>query len=214
VAVSPAAPAGRGRRLPHPDSPAEALGLLEAGNERHRRGELRLHDHSPVGERRGSEQKPFAAIITCSDSRISPTLIFDVEPGNLFVSRVAGNSIDSGTLGSTEYGVKVLGAKVVVVLAHSDCGAVKAAIPVANGGPGYPRETHGAIGDVVDAIVPPIRALPADQRSLENSTEANVRAQAAKIAASRPIIEPAIEERQLEVIAAIYEIENGQVRFL
>ena len=75
--------------------------LLQAGNKRYRKEKLQLRDYSPVGERVASEQKPFAAIVTCADSRISPELVFDVERGNLFVSRIAGNSIDTGTLGSS-----------------------------------------------------------------------------------------------------------------
>ena len=98
-----------GGRAPHPKTPAGALRGLQAGNKRHREGKLALRDYSPVGEKRASEQKPFAAIITCADSRISPELVFDVERGNIFVSRIAGNSVDSGTLGSTEYAVGVLG---------------------------------------------------------------------------------------------------------
>ena len=99
-----------------------------AGNERYRSGQVELRDYSPVGERIASAQKPFAAIIACADSRISPALIFDITHGNLFVSPVAGNSIDVGTLGSTEYAVAVLGVKLVMVLGHSDCGAVKATL--------------------------------------------------------------------------------------
>src|SRR5882724_4173769 len=78
-----------GGTAPHPKTPAEALKLLQAGNKRYRQEKLQLRDYSPVGEKRASEQKPFAAIITCADSRISPELVFDVERGNLFVSRIA-----------------------------------------------------------------------------------------------------------------------------
>src|SRR5436190_12429984 len=115
----------RGGRRPHPRTPHQALEVLRHGNRRYRQGRVTFRDYSPVGEDRAHDQKPFAAIITCSDSRISPSIVFDVELGNLFVSRIAGNSIDAGTLGSTEYAVKVLGVKAVMVLAHSDCGAIK-----------------------------------------------------------------------------------------
>lgn len=89
-------------RATHPESPADALDALKAGNERRQAGKRELQTHSPPGVGRAGGQRPFAAIVTCSGSRLSPSLIFDLAPGNLFVSRIAGNSIDPGTLGSTE----------------------------------------------------------------------------------------------------------------
>src|SRR4051812_11398440 len=136
------------------------------GNRRHQSGRIELHDHSPVSEERASRQMPFAAILSCADSRVSPTLIFDVDRGNLFSSKVAGNSIDSGTLGSTEFAVKVLGVKLVMVLGHSNCGAGPAAIEVAKGEASFPRNEYGALGEVVDRIVPPIRELPPSEREI------------------------------------------------
>jgi carbonic anhydrase len=197
--------------LPHPKTPAEALALLKQGNRRYQKGKLELRDYSPVGEDRASKQQPFAAVITCADSRVSPTLIFDLERGNIFVSKIAGNSIEVGTLGGSEYAVAVLGVKVIIVLAHSDCGAVKAAIEVANGTASYPPDEYGAIGPVVDLIVPPIAALPPDQRTLDNSIVVNARAQASDIASRGPIVKPAIDAGKLAVVAGIYNIANGKV---
>ena len=200
-----------GRRFPHPKDPQEALALLTKGNRRYRKGKLELRDYSPVGEDRASRQMPFAAIITCADSRVSPTLIFDVERGNIFVSKVAGNSVDTGTLGSTEYAVKVLGVKLVMVLGHSDCGAVKAAIGVANGTSSYPPDQYGAIGEVVQAIVPPVQAVPPPERNLPTCITANARAQAADIASRGPIVKQALDAGQIAVVAAVYEIKTGKV---
>ncbi len=202
------------KRGPHPKNPSEALELLVKGNRRYRKGKLQLRDYSPVGEDRAHNQKPFAAIITCADSRVSPTLIFDVERGNIFVSKVAGNSIDTGTLGSTEYAVKVLGVKLVVVLGHSDCGAVKAAIGVANGTSSYPSGKYGAIGAFVDKIVPSVQGLPPADRTLPNCVHVNARAQAANIAARGPIVKQAIADRKIAVVPAVYEIKTGKVSFI
>ncbi len=196
---------------PHPKNPAEALNLLVKGNRRYQKGKLQLRDYSPVGEDRAHNQKPFAAIITCADSRVSPTLIFDVERGNIFVSKVAGNSIDTGTLGSTEYAVKVLGVKLVMVLGHSDCGAVKAAIGVANGTSSYPPDKYGAIGDFVDKIVPSVQGVPPADRTLPTCVHVNARAQAADIAGRGPIVKPAIDAGQIAVVPAVYNIKNGKV---
>ncbi len=202
---------GRGGNAPHPKTPAEALRVLEEGNRRHRRGELTLRDHSPVGEERASKQAPFAAIITCADSRVSPPLIFDVERGNLFASHVAGNSVDVGTLGSTEYAVAVLEVRLVMVLGHSDCGAVKAAIEVANGRISYPPDRYGAIGPMVQACVPPVESIPPDRRTVEHSVEVNARAQAESLAGREPIIKRAVDEGRLRVVAAVYDIATGEV---
>jgi carbonic anhydrase len=200
-----------GSRYPHPKTPTEAVRLLQAGNWRYRHGKLQLRDYSPVGERVASEQKPFAAIITCADSRISPELVFDVERGNLFVSRVAGNSIDTATLGSTEYAVTVLGVKLVVVLGHSDCGAIKSAIDVVSHGKSYPPSKYGAIGEVIDDLVPTIESLPPEERHVARCVPANAISQAQDIAGRGPIVAPAIAEGKIRVVAAVYNLANGAV---
>jgi carbonic anhydrase len=200
-----------GGRAPHPKTPAEALKLLQAGNRRYRRERLQLRDYSPVGEKRASEQQPFAAIITCADSRISPELVFDVERGNLFVSRIAGNSVDNGTLGSTEYAVGVLGVKLVMILGHSDCGAVKAAIGAVTEGKTYPASKYGAIGDFVDLLTPTVKSLPAEERTLARCVPANAIAQAQDLARRGPIIAPAVTAGQIEIVAGVYNIANGAV---
>ena len=198
-------------RAPHPKTPTGALRALQAGNKRSRTGKLQLRDYSPAGARPAAEQMPFAAIITCADSRISPELVFDVERGNLFVSRIAGNTIDTGTLGSTEYAVAALGVKLVMVLGHSDCGAVKAAIEVANGKKSYPVGKYGAIGKVVDHVVGPVSSVPPDQRSLQRCISVNARSQASRLAKRDPIVAPAIAAGKLRVVAAVYDIANGRV---
>jgi carbonic anhydrase len=198
----------------HPGSPEEALSTLMEGNLRHQSGRVELHDYSPVGDDRATRQMPFAAIISCADSRVSPTLVFDVDRGNLFSSKVAGNTIDSGTLGSTEFAVKVLGVKLVMVLGHSNCGAVTAAIEVANGESSYPADEYGAIGEVVGRIVPPIRDLPPVERTLPASVELNAAAQAADLAERGPIVKQAVEAGQIEVVAAVYDIASGAVALL
>jgi carbonic anhydrase len=200
-----------GGKAPHPQNPDAALKLLLKGNKRYQQGKLELRDYSPVGEGRANKQLPFAAIITCADSRVSPTLIFDVTRGNIFVSKVAGNSIDTGTLGSTEFAVKVLGVKLIMVLGHSNCGAVKAGIGVANGTSAFPPDQFGAIGPVVDLLVPPISGIPPDQRTVDNSIAVNARYQAATIAAKDPIVKPAIAAGTIKVVAGVYNIANGKV---
>jgi carbonic anhydrase len=193
--------------------PEEALALLVEGNRRHEHGQQELRDHSPVGDPAG-EQQPFAAIISCADSRVSPTLIFDLGRGNIFVSKIAGNSVDTGTLGSTEYAIAVLGVKLVLVLGHSDCGAVKAAMEVADGTSSYPPDTYGAIGAVVERLVSPIQSLPPGERTVPSCVSANARAQAADLASRGPIVKKAADSGQIAVAAGIYDIESRRVSFL
>jgi carbonic anhydrase len=194
-----------------PSTPDAALRALVEGNRRYRRGLWQRRDYSPVGERRAVEQKPFASILACADSRVSPPLVFDVERGNLFAAHVAGNSIDTGSLGSLEYSVAVLGVHAIVVLGHSDCGAVKSAIEVAEGRKTYPASKYGAIGAVVDAVVPAIEGLDPTVRTLQASIVANARRQATMLAASGPIIPAAIAAGTLRVVSAVYEIDSGTV---
>jgi carbonic anhydrase len=198
----------------HPASPEEALSLLIEGNRRHQSGMVELHDHSPEGENLARKQRPFAAIVSCADSRVSPTLIFDVDRGNLFSSKVAGNTIDSGTLGSTEFAVKLLGVKLVMVVGHSNCGAVTAAIDLANGQASYPPGEYGAIGEVVERIVPSIRGLPPAERTVPACVELNAASQAADLAGRGPIISRAVEDGQIEVVAAVYDLETGKVSLI
>jgi carbonic anhydrase len=198
----------------YPQTPDEALAILMEGNERHRAGAQELRDLSPLGGRHQEGQQPFAAIVACADSRVSPALAFDLDRGNLFVSRVAGNSVDTGTLGSTEYAVAMLGVSLVMVLGHSACGAVKAAIEVANGAQSFSPAEHGSIAAIVDAVVPAVESLPPDQRGLPDCVAANARAQAAGLADTGPIFGPAVESGRLRVVAAVYEVETGRVELL
>ncbi len=195
-----------------PSTPEAALKALIEGNRRYRAGRWQQRDYSPVGERRAASQKPFAAILACADSRVSPPLVFDVERGNLFAAHVAGNSADVGSTGSLEYAVGVLGVHLIMVLGHSDCGAVKAAIEVAGGKKSYPESKYGSIGAVVDAIVPAVAGLDSSARTLEASIVANARRQAQQLASSGPIIPAAIAAGTLRVVAGVYEIAGGTVK--
>ena len=202
-----------GAQFPHPADPAAALSVLQEGNVRYVNGQLTLRDYSPVGEKIAEAQQPFVAIVTCADSRIATSLIFDVREGNLFESRVAGNSLDVGSLGSTEYAVAKLGVKLVLVLGHSDCGAVKAALEAVSGTQ-FPPSKYGAIPEVVGAIVPAVKALPADQRTLDKAIAANVTYQVKQFSAKNPILKPAIDSGKIKVVGAVYDIASGKVNLV
>ena len=101
-----------------------------------------------------------------------------------------------------------------MVLGHTDCGAVKAAIEVVNGTQRYPADEYGSIGAVVNAIVPSIESLPADQRGVPNCVEANARTQGAKLSDTGPIIRPGVESGALQVVAAVCDVESGRVELV
>ncbi|NEW95136.1 carbonic anhydrase, partial [Rhodopseudomonas sp. BR0M22] len=110
------------------DTPDAALDKLMQGNERYIAGQMRERDFSAGRAARTEGQAPFAAILGCADSRIAPELAFDQGPGSLFVVRVAGNFVTPDGLASLEYGAAVLGTKVIMVLGHTNCGAVNATV--------------------------------------------------------------------------------------
>ncbi|WP_245566197.1 carbonic anhydrase [Stappia stellulata] len=128
-----------------PDSPEAALQRLMDGNARYVDNAAINTDHSVTRAARAQGQQPFAAIVTCSESRVAPELIFDQGPGDLFVIRVAGNFISEEGLATLEYGVAVLGIKTIVVLGHTACGAVEATIASINDRelpPGQPAQSR------------------------------------------------------------------------
>jgi carbonic anhydrase len=197
-----------------PKDADEALAALKRGNARYRTNKWRRKDYSPVAEERASAQAPFAAILTCADSRLSPPLIFDVERGNLFSAHVAGNALSDDIVGSLEYAVAVLKVPLVVVLGHSDCGAVKAAMDVVAGKTKFPRSTFGQIGKVVSRITPAIEELPKAQRTLGRCIHANAAYQSRELIGKGPIMYDSVVASRVRIVPAVYEIKTGRVRWL
>jgi len=191
--------------------PEDALREMLAGNARYVAGEWSPQDHVPVGPEYTDTQTPIAAVLTCADSRIAPSLIFDVKSDALFTIRVAGNSVSDDTLGSIEFAVAVLDVPLVIVLGHQNCGAVSAAVDVVAGRSSYPP---GAIATLVSRVEPAVRALPEAQRTIDECVRANAIDQANHLAAKEPIMAPAVAEGRVRVIAAYYEIETGAVTVL
>ena len=152
-------------------------------------------------------QLPFAIIVSCSDSRVPPEIIFDQTLGALFVVRVAGNVVDDFAIGSIEYGVSVLGANLVLVLGHSNCGAVDAALK------GLKFDNH--IQSVLTAIEPAVNATKGDAGNLlEKATKVNVRNVQETLKKSKPVLADLISKRKLQVVGGYYDLETGKVEFL
>ncbi len=191
---------------PRPDTPDEAIAVLMEGNKRFvdRRPEVRdTAEIKTVWTSISTGQQPFATILTCADSRLGPELIFDQFVGDIFVVREAGNIADSPTnLGSIEFGQAVLGSKVLMVLGHSDCGAVKAALE---------KATPGAnIQAIIDAIAPGI----AGATNLEDAITRNVRAVIDRIRTKSTLLRDAEKAGAVKIVGAVYKIKTAEVTLL
>lgn len=189
--------------------PAEdALKKLIEGNNRFAASNaLHPNQNAQRIKETGKGQNPFAVIVSCSDSRVPPEIIFDQGIGDLFIVRVAGNIVDSHALGSIEYAVEHLGANLVVVLGHERCGAVDAAV---KGG-----EAHGHIAGIVKAIAPSVKKSKNEKGDLlENSIRNNAEETARIIKTSKPVLEHLVKEGRLTVIPARYDLDDGKVEFM
>jgi carbonic anhydrase len=158
-------------------------------------------------------QSPFAVILGCSDSRVPESFVFDQEPGRLFVVREAGNTADQQSLASTEYGVLVLGAKVVLVLGHTSCGAVKA-VKEARGKPlpGTFWVFQASMAGLLETT-PPLEKEP-DSAYLTRLSAENARRQAQAIVDRSPALREKVAAGALLVVPALYDLASGEVTFL
>ena len=151
-------------------------------------------------------------MIGCADSRVPPELIFGGHGvGELFVARNAGNLVDTATLGTFEYGAAVLGSPLIIVLAHTACGAVKAACEVVTKNATYP----GAIGPMIEPILPAalaVRGEPGDY--VNNTAMKSAQRTAARVTAVSTLISGLAGEGKLKIVAAIYDLETGVVSYL
>lgn len=186
-----------------------ALKELIAGNARFTSGQM-THQH--IGPERRAElakgQKPFAVILSCSDSRVPPEVLFDQGLGDIFVIRNAGNVVDSASLGSIEYAVDHLHSPLVVVLGHDKCGAIGAAV---EGG-----EAHGSIGAILAKIERAVKTAKASGASgaelVEKTADENIKTSMADVKASH-IVQHLIGEGKLSVVGAKYDLASGVVTF-
>jgi carbonic anhydrase len=193
--------------------PDSVLARLLEGNKRFVSGQLTHPGRKPEDFAALAEgQAPLAIIIGCADSRVGPELIFDQGVGDLFVVRIAGNIVDGAgptVKGSVEFAVAELGARLIMVLAHSQCGAVKAAIEHIDANDALP----GSIGDLIAPIRPAVMAakgLPGDK--LENVTKANVQMGVERLKGLDPILSKLAKTGELKVVGATYELRTGLVK--
>jgi carbonic anhydrase len=190
-------------------SPDAALRRLIDGNARYASNKLDAKDFSVGRAARAKAQYPIAAILSCADSRVAPELVFDQGPGDLFVVRVAGNYLSSDSLASLEYAVGVLKVPLIMVLGHTECGAIKATISEIK----QPAPLPGHIWDIVDAIRPGVaKAVEAGgDNMLTNAIGTNVDYNVARVLSAQPVISEAVGQGGIHVVGAVYELATGKV---
>ncbi len=185
--------------------PDAALQELMDGNKRFTTDRRTACDHdlAILKEHTIEKQEPFAAVLSCADSRVPIELVFDQTIGHIFVTRIAGNIATSEIIASLEYGAGVLGTKVILVMGHGGCGAVKATIQA--------KEVPGQISALYPHIQPAVdQAGP----NLEAATKANAKIQAALLRQASIVISSLVKENKLKVVAAYYDIGTGAVSLL
>jgi carbonic anhydrase len=203
------------REAPSQVSAADALHQLLEGNARFVKGQPASPRRSPEDFRSLAEaQYPQAVIVSCSDSRVALEILFDVGVGDIFVVRIAGNVLSGAGVtikGSIEYAVAELNVSLVVVLGHSGCGAVRAAMKHIDAKDSLP----GAINGLVELIKPAVaqsRGEPGDP--LENAIRKNVEIGVEHLEQLQPIVAPRVQEGKLKVVGAVYDLRTGAVKLL
>lgn len=194
-------------------TPDDALRMLREGNERFAAGlTLRRDLREQVAATR-SGQFPYAAVLGCIDSRVPPELVFDTGIGDVFATRTAGNYADAEILGGLEFATKVAGARLIVVLGHTGCGAVKGACDGVELG-----HLTGTLSQLAPALEASAQVPGAHDSSnaayVRHVTEANAKLTAARLASESPILRALVEAGQLRIVAAIYDVATGRVALL
>jgi len=183
-------------------TPDAAVKELVAGNIRFAANQLTSiqKDLEVLKNRTAEKQEPFAAVLACADSRVPVEMIFDQTIGDVFVTRVAGNLVTPEIIASLEYAVAVLGVEVILVLGHTNCGAVKAAM------------TAGAVPGQISALYPPLRrAAEESGGDFAKAIAVNSRVQAELLRTSSTVIREAIAKAKVKVISGVYDLGSGKV---
>lgn len=195
--------------IPSPDA---AIELLMAGNRRFVDGGMLDHDHKTTREALSGVQRPVAIVLRCADSRTSPELIFDQGIGDLFVCAVAGNVPTSELVASMEYAISALETPLIVVMGHSSCGAVTAAMKTISENITLPGSLPGLVSQITPAVmeVDDIHA----ESALSEAIEINVRNGMARLTEMSSIIADSVEAGKVGIIGGVYDLASGRFQLL
>jgi carbonic anhydrase len=191
-------------------TPEKALSLLKAGNQRFVEGmnlERKLMDQMAETSQ---GQYPFAVVLGCIDSRVPPELVFDQGIGDIFSPRIAGNIVNEDILGSMEFACKVVGSKLILVLGHTSCGAVQGASDDVE---------LGNLTGLVNKLKPAVDAVkissdPNVPVSIDEIAEKNVQMTVENIKQRSPVLKEMLDNKEIAIVGAMYDVTNGQVTFL
>jgi len=180
-------------------TPAKVLEALEAGNERFIKGDIMAPNRNMERVKELKDgQAPFAAFLSCADSRVPVEMVFDQGFGDLFICRIAGNIVNTETIGSLEFGCAVLGAKVLYVMGHSSCGAVNATM------------AGGAVPGVISSLYYGIKPACEHTDDLDTAIAENVKVQVKQLETS-PVLKDLVAEGKLEIVGGVYDLATGKV---
>ena len=196
-------------------SPEAAMARLVEGNARHAKGEYSADNGGLLRDRMSGfkdGQNPYAIVIACSDSRVVPELIFDAPPGDLFVMRVAGNVVSPYVIGSAEYAVLALKVRLIVVMGHSGCGALSAAVGEIEKGDIAAGSLQQLVAEFLPSVVRARRGKPTDL--VQAAVEENARIGVDRVSSSLPTLAPLVTKGQVSVVPAVYDLTSGKVNFL
>src|SRR3984893_3681553 len=191
--------------IQRPDTPEHALSLLVEGNQRFvAQNLISFKEDLDILKAHSEEhQEPFAAVLSCADSRVPVELVFDQSIGHLFVVRVAGNVATPDTIASLDYGAAVLGVKAILSLGHTNCGAVKATLAG--------KAVPGQISTLYQYIHPAIAGAKGD---LTTASRQNARLQASVLRDTSPVLGDLVKQKKLAIRAALYDIGSGKVTMI
>lgn len=201
-------------------SPDQALNMLKAGNQKFLNDSRVSGTTSALTQARRLElarsQSPFAILVSCSDSRVPPELLFGRGLGELFIVRNAGNTVDTVALGSIEYAVYALNVSLIVVMGHERCGAVDAAVEVVQNNAVYP----GSLGQMIEPIIPAVlqaktacKCAADEENLLDASVRANVSRVVSRLKNSEPVLLEPLNAGKLKIVGARYDLDDGKVDF-
>lgn len=190
-------------------TPDEALNELKAGNQRFVSGKARNCDLLAQVRATSAAQAPFAVVLGCIDSRVPPELIFDQQIGDIFAARVAGNIVNDDILGSLEFATKLAGAKLILVLGHTDCGAIKGAID---------RVKLGDLSQLLAKIEPAISAITGERTSknkafVQSVADQNVKLSLTNLMANKTLGD-FVARNEIQIQGAMHDLSTGEVMFL
>jgi carbonic anhydrase len=216
LGMSAAAGVAQAKSPPKPEnvlSPDQAIKRLMGGNERYTSGETQSRSFASTRAALAVGQNPYASILSCADSRVSPELCFDEERGDLFVTRIAGNYVTTDVLASLEYGAAVLNAPLIMVLGHTRCGAVSATVKAFEKHAEFP----GHIQSIVTALMPAVRAAAAEPHQgtlIQAATIQNIKQTVQQLQEATPILSKAVRAGKVKVVGGLYHLETGRVELV